>query len=351
MSSRRARSVSPSSRAPARNSGSVDDVEDRERGGARERVPAERASEPSGRDGVHDLGAARDACEREAAADRLPEDRQVRLGARVLLDRPHRPGPPDSGLHLVTHPQDPVLAAELVQTRRIVRRQREEPALALHRLDDHAGDRRGIDVGLEEVLERFDRVVRRDPAIRIRGGCAVDLGRERAETCLVRLHLARHRHREQRAAVEGVVEGDHRRSTRRPARDLHCVLDRLGSRVDEDRALLAATARRELGQAPADLDVRLVRADHEALVEIAIGLLLDRVDDRRLAMARVLAADPAGEVDERPAVRIRDPRPFGVRDDELRRRHPGRDVACAIREDALRRCRVSRHRRIICPQG
>ncbi len=69
MSSRRARSVSPSSRAPARNSGSVDDVEDGERRGARERVPAERAAEPAGRHGIHDLGATGHAGERQAAAD------------------------------------------------------------------------------------------------------------------------------------------------------------------------------------------------------------------------------------------------------------------------------------------
>ena len=115
MSSRRARSVSPSSRARREELRLGHDVENGERGGARERVAAERPAEAAGRDRVHDLGAAGDAGEREAAADRLPEDGQVRLGARVLLDRPHRPRAPDAGLHLVVHPQDPVLAAELLQ--------------------------------------------------------------------------------------------------------------------------------------------------------------------------------------------------------------------------------------------
>ncbi len=46
--------------------------------------------------------------------------------------------------------------------------------------------------------------------------------------------------------------------------------------VDEDRPLLAAAARRELREALADLDVRLVDPDHEALVEVAVCLLVDR---------------------------------------------------------------------------
>ena len=76
----------------------------------------------------------------------------------------------------------------------------------------------------------------------------------------------------------------------------------LGAGVHEDRALLAAAARRELGEAPADLDVRLVDADHEALVEVAVGLLLDRLDDRGVPVTGVLAADPpAKSMNERPS--------------------------------------------------
>ena len=40
-------------------------------------------------------------------------------------------------------------------------------------------------------------------------------------------------------------------------------------RVEEHRLLVVAAARRELGQPAADLDVRLVHADHEALVQVA----------------------------------------------------------------------------------
>src|SRR4051812_44138222 len=85
----------------------VDRVEDRERGGTRERIATERAAEASRRDRVHQLGAAGDGGERQAAAERLPADREVGLDA-VVLDRPHRAGAAAAALHLVVHVQDPV---------------------------------------------------------------------------------------------------------------------------------------------------------------------------------------------------------------------------------------------------
>jgi hypothetical protein len=84
-------------------------------------------------------------------------------------------------------------------------------------------------------------------------------------------------------------------------------------------------------------------------VQVAIGLLLDRLDDRRIAVTRVLAADSTGEIDVAPTVRICDARALRVRDDELRRRHPGSDVARAVGEDPLGRGGIGGlHRRIIC---
>ena len=97
----------------------------------------------------------------------------------------------------------------------------------------------------------------------------------------------------------------------------------------------APGARRELGEPAADVDVRLVDADHEALVEVLVRLPVDRLDDRREAMPGVLAADAAGEVDERAPVDVGDARALGVRDDEPRRRDPARHVALALGEDPL----------------
>ena len=90
-----------------------DRVEHGDRRGAGERVAAEGAAEPTGRNGVHQLGAARDGGERQAAADRLAGDEQVRLDALVVLDRPHLPRAPDARLDLVVDVEDPVLAADL----------------------------------------------------------------------------------------------------------------------------------------------------------------------------------------------------------------------------------------------
>jgi hypothetical protein len=91
----------------------------------------------------------------------------------------------------------------------------------------------------------------------------------------------------------------------------------------------------ELVEAPAELDVRLVRPDHEALVEIAVDLLVDGRHHRRRAVPEVLAGDPAGEVEELAAVDVPDARPFGPFDDEGRRRDAARDIPLACGEQAF----------------
>src|SRR5919199_1380171 len=142
-------------------------VEDGRRGGAGDRVAAEGAAEAARGDGVHELGPAGDSGERKAAADRLPGDEKVRLGV-VVLDRPYRTGAADAALHLVVDVEDPVAVAEPAQALREVGRHGDEAALALHGLEDDARDALGVDLGLEEALERVDRVVRRDAAVRVR---------------------------------------------------------------------------------------------------------------------------------------------------------------------------------------
>ena len=68
------------------------------------------------------------------------------------------------------------------------------------------------------------------------------------EARLVRMGLRGEAEREQRAAVEGALEGDHGGALRVGARELDRVLDRLGARVEERGARLARD-RRELEQA------------------------------------------------------------------------------------------------------
>ena len=281
----------------------------------------------------------------------LPETSRSGRDAVVVLDRPHLPRAPDARLHLVVDVEDPVLAAQLREAQQVVGRHRQEAALTLDGLEHDAGDGGRVDLRLEELLQPGDRVVGRDPAVAVRHGRAVDLGRERPEAGLVRLHLGGHRHRQQRASVEGVVEDDDGGPPGRRAGDLDGVLDRLGARVDEDRLLLLAGAGRQLGEAAADVDVRLVDPDHEALVEVLVGLRLDRVDDGREPVAGVLAADAAGEVDERAAVDVGDAGTVGVRDDELRGGDAGAHVAGALGEDAVVRGGLGRgSHRVSMPQ-
>ena len=71
-------------------------------------------------------------------------------------------------------------------------------------------------------------------------------------------------------------------------------------------------------------------------MQVAVGLLLHRLDDRCVAVARVLAADPAREVDVGATVDVGDAGTLGLGDDETRRRAPGatkRARSAAIRSD------------------
>src|SRR5207248_3973796 len=94
----------------------------------------------------------------------------------------------------------------------------------------------------------------------------------------------------------------------------------------------------ELVQPPADLDVRLVEPDHEALVQIAVCLVVDRLDDRLGAVAEVLAGDPSGKVEVLPALGVPDRRALGPLDHYVRRRDAARDVLPATPPDGFRVC-------------
>jgi hypothetical protein len=97
----------------------------------------------------------------------------------------------------------------------------------------------------------------------------------------------------------------------------------------------ASAPRRQFGEPPADLDVRLVDPDHEALVEVRVDLFVHGRDGGRQPVARVLAAEPAGEIDVRLAVHVFDPGVFRARDDDRRGLDPARHVLLAAGQDAL----------------
>ncbi len=232
-----------------------------------------------------------------------------------MLDREHPAGAPEAGLHLVDDEDDAVLVADPPDPREELPRRDDEAALPLHGLDHDGGDALGGDLCHEGPLERGEGLGGRGPAVVVGEGDAVHLGRERAEPRLVRVRLRRHGHREERAAVEGSLERDHRRAAGVRARELDRVLDRLRARVEE-RRLRRAPERRDLDQPLGQLDVDLVRDDREVGVGEARRLLLHRLDDSRMGVADVQAADAAGEVDEGVAVDVGDRRAPPLRDDD-----------------------------------
>ena len=88
-----------------------------------------------------------------------------------------------------------------------------------------------------------------------------------------------------------------------------------------------------LGEPPADLDVRLVAPDHEALVQEPVDLLVDRCDDWREAVPDVLAGNPAGKVEVDTAVGSLDLRSLRPHDHEPRRRDAACDVPLPLLEE------------------
>jgi hypothetical protein len=282
---------------------------------------------------VHELGPTRHRGEREPAAERLAPHDEVGLDAVHLIDREHRAGAAHARLHLVVDVDHAVLPADLDQALDEARRGGQEAALALHGLVDDRSHRLGVDLALEQLAHRRQRLRGADAAVGPRCGGAVDLGHERAEALLVRHDLRGQGHREHRAAVEGLVEADHRVPVGRVARDLDGVLDRLGARVGE-HGLGRERSGVELADAPADLDVRLVHGDREALVHVALGLLLHGAHHGLGRVPAVERADPAHEIDVLAPVDVRQARAVRALDEDRRRRHASCDVLILARSQA-----------------
>ena len=200
--------------------------------------------------------------------------------------------------------------ADRAQPFHVCARRGDEPSLAELGLDD---DRRHVlrrDVRLEQPLEPHERLGGVRPAVLVGVRHTVDLGRVRPHSGLVGVDLRRHRHGEQRAPVEGALEGDHARPSGVQAGELDGVLDRLRAGVEERRARLAGD-RSEGAEPLGQRYRRLVGDDGEIGVEEAGRLLDDRLDDARMGVSGVHDADAPGEVDEDVAVDVGDRRVLG----------------------------------------
>ena len=139
----------------------------------------------------------------------------------LVLDRVPAARAPHAALDLVGDEHDAVLGAEVGQPLEEAGRRDDEPAFALDRLDQHAGDVLLADVLVhlvERVRERLLRAALRAarPPVRVGHRQAVDLRRERPEALLVRHDLRGERHRHV-ACVRG-TRGRSRRSPGGPWR-------------------------------------------------------------------------------------------------------------------------------------
>ncbi len=101
----------------------------------------------------------------------------------------------------------------------------------------------------------------------------------------------------------GVVEHDDRLPPGRLASDLDSVLHRFGARVEQRRPLLEV-ARRQRVELLADVDVHLVRGDHEARVGEQLDLALHGFDHTRRGVADAGDRDAGREVDPLTTVDI-----------------------------------------------
>ena len=118
--------------------------------------------------------------------------------------------------------------------------------------------------------------------------------------------------------MEGALEDDDGGALRVRARELDRVLDRLGAGVEEGR-LRRAGERRDRDQPLGERDVDLVRHDREVGVREVRELLLRGLDELRVRVPDVEAADAAGEVDERVAVDVGERRASPLLDDDRER--------------------------------
>src|SRR5215208_410723 len=300
-------------------------LEHGEGGGAGYRVPTVGGAKAAGVDGVHDLRLPGNAGYGEPPADALGGGEYVRRDPGVL-DGEHLARAAEARLDLVHDQYDAALVAQFPELPEVEVREPYEAALPADRLDDDRRDAARVHRAHERLLYSREAVAlataRTVPASRAAVGVGrrypVDLGDERPEALLVRVGLACEGHREHRAAVEGVLEGDYRGPPRVVARDLDRVLDRLSPGVDEERALLEVPGDQSV-ESLSQLDVLLVLGDVEAGVGEPLCLLLDRLDYPRVRVPDVHHPNAAAEVYERVAVHVGEQRALRLLRDHRRR--------------------------------
>ena len=141
------------------------------------------------------------------------------------------------------------------------------------------------------------------PAIRIRVGSVVDLGRKRPEARLVGMDLAGEGESHEGATVEAAGESDDAGPAGIGAGDLDRVLHRLRPGVEEG-SLLGGGTGREMVESLGEGDRRLVGSDHEAGMAEAVKLGRHSCLHTRMEMTGVEDSDSTGKIDIATALDI-----------------------------------------------
>ena len=188
-------------------------------------------------------------------------------------------------------------------------RRRVESAFALNRLDNNGGDIAGCDIDLEQVVDRFQRILYRYPVILDRERRVINLGRERAKQVLVGRYLSGQSHCQHGSAMKTTIEGDYAAASGMRARDFNRVFDRFGAGGDKNRLFLRF-AGRQFVELLGEPNRCVVRGYHDTGMTEPVELLGDRGGDFRVAMTCRAYGDTGAEVDITPAFYVPD---FGTR--------------------------------------
>ena len=219
---------------------------------------------------------------------------QIGLDARVL-DGEHPPRAPEAGLDFVGDQQNAVGIADASQLGEQLRRRDVESAFALHGLDDHGSHVARLHVPAHHQIEGAQAILHAYVPMSRREGHAKNPREPGVQAAFVRHRSAGEGHAEAGAAVKGAAEGDDRRPAGRDTRDLHCRLDRLYARRQQ-QALRRTLERRDRIEPLGQADVGLVRHHLEGGMRKALELRADCRDHFGVPMSRGQHADAAGEI-------------------------------------------------------
>ena len=218
--------------------------------------------------------------DRKAAADALGDRHDVGRDA-ILFMREQRAGAGNAALHFIEDQHQAMCVAQVAQALQKFLRRRADAAFTLDGFDEDAADRR-VDGGLDgvEIVERQHM----EPV------------GQRLEA-LAHLFLVGRGNRRQRAAVKGVREGQDAKLFRvargilEAAAGLDRAFDRFGTGIGEEHRIGEGERHQSFGERRLRRHLVEVRRVHQRRC-----LLLDRTDKVRMAVAKQVDGDAAGEI-------------------------------------------------------